>query len=669
MQYQGDERPPSNDARQLHSPEHATVPASLLPSVLGRLGLEDLEGLGIDTALAALKDDRISVRVAAVRSLEKRREASAIAVLVAALHDPAWEVRAAAVWALGEFGEQAPLEALMGAMEDADGSVRAAALRTLGAWGDRAPIEPLMQALDDSDWRVREIAALTVGEHRQQAPVEPLVARLNNEHAGVRKATRMALEHFAALVRTFLSRVVRDVVTPLGDARSAPGDGDVSSAPASPGSRQQSARTRPRRLVRIAEGTLAALIVAGIVASWLVIEHRLHSAQGSASPPSLTYHGPVDGPAVWSSDSTYLTLLTNASPAGETVLVWNRSTGQMTTHLLRAPGAHPQENQTVFAPDGQHFAFLARATNNNVAVQVWDAIAWRSILLTSYSSPSGYLDVSWSPDSTRIVIAGEDGAMQVWNVVTGIELVTCHVPQADYLPASEYMSPDGRHVIMGYGFQNTYVLDLSTCKLLTLPSSDSFYTYWSPRGDRFATISFTDASVVHVWDVQTGHNLANFHLAGSVSNIIWTPDGTRIIIASDQEVEVVDVASWRSVLQAIPASTIFQPVWALSPNGTRLASLSGANTVQLWDAVTGQKLTAYQTRGKSVKVMAWSPDSHSLAIGSKDGTLEVWSGDTGPQMYRGESSIVLNIAWSPDGKSIAVGGLDGSLWVWRIPAG
>src|SRR5437667_6358567 len=161
MEYKGDEQPSLNNAGQPHSLEQVTVPASLLPSVLSRLGLEDMTSLALtggDKQLAALKDEEISVRVAAVRGLEEQREANAIESLLAALHDSAWEVRAAAAWELGKFGEQAPLEALLRATDAEDGSVRSAALRTLGSMGDRVSLESLVRALDDSDWQVREIA-------------------------------------------------------------------------------------------------------------------------------------------------------------------------------------------------------------------------------------------------------------------------------------------------------------------------------------------------------------------------------------------------------------------------------------------------------------------------------------------------------------------------------
>jgi WD40 repeat protein len=718
MEYKGDEQPSLNNAGQPHSLEHIAVPASLLPSVLSRLGLGDMTSLtftGIDKQLAALKDEEIPMRVAAVRSLGEHREANAVESLVAALHDSAWEVRAVAVWELGKFGEQAPLEALMRAMDDEDGSVRAAALRTLGLLGDPVPIETLMRALDDSDWQVREIATLTLGELGEQAPLEPLLARLNDEHVGVREAARLALEQshpealsaitidplvipqesgsykapsareqeqlgtgveaearvkassngdstliqFTTHMRTLLSRVVRDVVAPLADTRSTYADEEVSDVIVS-----KPVPTKPRRLRHIAEGVLAALIIAGIVASWLVIQQRLHPSQGSSSLPLLAYHGHVNGPPTWSSDSKYLSILTDSSSAGETVLVWNRATGQVTKHILHALGAHPQENQTFFALDGKHLAFVERTGNNEEAVQVWDAIAWRSIL-TTYS-PFSFLNVLWSPDSTRIVIPAEDGTVQVWNVVTGHELVACHFPPIEYLTVTSYLSPDGYRILVGNGSQNMYVLDLTTCKLLTLPSIGSISTAWSPQGNRFATVSPTDARTVQAWDVPTWHNLASFHLTATVSDILWTPDGTRIVTSGGKEVDVLDVATQRIVLRVVPTSIDGQPIWALSPDGRRIASLSGANTVQIWDAVTGRKDNAYQSPGNTVKVVAWSPDSRTIATGSTDGTVRIWYADTAPETHHSDTSAVLNIEWSPDGKSIATGDLDGSIWVWKV---
>ncbi len=70
------------------------VPASLLPSVLRRLGLEGSPTTHVEEQIAALRNEERHPRGAA--SLE---------FCAAALRDPSWEVRAAAVWALGSLGE------------------------------------------------------------------------------------------------------------------------------------------------------------------------------------------------------------------------------------------------------------------------------------------------------------------------------------------------------------------------------------------------------------------------------------------------------------------------------------------------------------------------------------------------------------------------------------
>src|SRR6266851_1179508 len=716
MEHAGNEQPSSHDEGQLHSPGKAIVPASLLPSVLSQLGLGDRPALSLnqaDEVVAALKHEASAVRVAAVRALEQGGTSS-IEPLVAALHDSAWEVRAAAVWALGKLGEQAPLEALIGALADEDPSVRAAALRTLGLLGDRLPLGPIIRALHDPAWQVREIAALTLGERGEQALLEPLVTMLDDEHTSVREAARVALEqsHPEALSTIFTEPGVvpqgqpsneREMHSPPRMERSdyllfltrffgsvfgthtypsqetdhdqeAPGvDGRYETsarlgrAAGTQRTRRQAARVKPQRtFLHIAERVLVALMLVGLLVSWLVIEQRLRPSQGFSAAPLLAYHGHVNGPAKWSSDSNYVSFLADSSPAGETVVVWNRATGQVAKHMLHALQANPQENLTVFAPDGKHLAFIERVATNRVAVQVWDTIAWRSVLITYYSSPNGYLDVVWSPDSTRIVITGEDGTMQVWNVVTGNELVTCHVPPVDYLLESINMSPDGHSVNIGTTTQNDYVLDLTTCKLLTIPSSDSKTTYWSPQGNRIATISITDASMVQVWDAHTGRNLASFHLAAPVSKLVWTPDGTRIVISGDKEVEVVNVPTQQIVLKVIPTRIDLLPVWALSPDGRRIASLSGENMVQVWDTVAGARLNAYQSQGGRVEVMAWSADSQSIATGGRVGTVDVWNGNTITWTYGGNASAVWNIVWSPDGKFIAAGDATGGMWVWQV---
>ena len=193
MEYKADERPSlnGNGTGKLESLQHVAVPATLLPTVLSRLGLGDRPMAGGDQTVAALRDEKSHVRVAAVRSLGERREVSSLQFLVSALHDPAWEVRAAAVWALSAFGGQAPAEVLIEALDDEDGSVRAAALRVLAGVRGHVPSESLERMLDDTDWQVHEAVALTLEELGEQTSQGPLVTRLRDENTIGREAAQM----------------------------------------------------------------------------------------------------------------------------------------------------------------------------------------------------------------------------------------------------------------------------------------------------------------------------------------------------------------------------------------------------------------------------------------------------------------------------------------------
>jgi len=119
---------------------------------------------------------------------------------------------------------------------------------------------------------------------------------------------------------------------------------------------------------------------------------------------------------------------------------------------------------------------------------------------------------------------------------------------------------------------------------------------------------------------------------------------------------------------------------AWSPDGKSIASAaspagSDDNTVQVWDAATGNLQLTYRGHSEYVTSVAWSPDGKSIASGSWDKTVLVWDAATGNLQltYRGHSgsvnslNFVNSVAWSPDGKSIASGADDRTVQVWVAP--
>ena len=102
---------------------------------------------------------------------------------------------------------------------------------------------------------------------------------------------------------------------------------------------------------------------------------------------------------------------------------------------------------------------------------------------------------------------------------------------------------------------------------------------------------------------------------------------------------------------------------AYSPDGTRLAVASSIG-VWLYDTETYQEIALLTGHTSGVNSVAFSPDGSTLATGSYDNTIRLWNPNTGTHLrtLTGHTDWVYSVSFSPDGNTIASGSVERSHW-------
>jgi hypothetical protein len=440
---------------------------------------------------------------------------------------------------------------------------------------------------------------------------------------GARVATAAELDHLTACrrCRSLLAGFRRTSVVLTG----AWSDRELDRGPLLAGTAVRIGQVRPSRLVLSRDGRVNRVGTVGAVMAAVLV--------GVIATSGLVF---FNGRGLQPADSSSAASLAGLTPAAN-------GTPQRTGLVARLP-----RGQFSWAPDGRHL--LVVSADGSVAYDTFGNVVSR------YGQFEGWLDSSHlisgnghvaalgedytgGPKTNSWVVAGGHGAAAIIVAVPGCtgDPIIDWYKNGGYVRAQEKATPFG----------------------------------WSPDG-KLALLGHFDCSdpdaEIHGWkgpvdvvDFASGKVLAQ--LPAVRGSIAFNPSGTRVAAQSDENLEIVDIATGR--VKTVPSVRLLgwaddDRVYCLTSGGS-LASVGATASIADFGGVVVDWAVPSPT-GSTVEIDAGGRAIRIAAADAKTTLLDLSSADLKlpPTATEYQVSSLLERWWSPDGRLLVLPSADGT---------
>ncbi|HVS36179.1 MAG TPA: WD40 repeat domain-containing protein, partial [Gemmataceae bacterium] len=264
------------------------------------------------------------------------------------------------------------------------------------------------------------------------------------------------------------------------------------------------------------------------------------------------------------------------------IYLWDAASSQLITVLH---GHTSWIAALAITPDGKQIVSVA----NDESVRVWDATTGRGRKLpftaARLDAPHGHR-ISISPDG-RLLAVGEGQRVRLWDLQSDAEQAALPLSLTGVRIA--VFSPDGTRLAVAGTEPEVQIVAVATGEVLAVLRGHTQIVNavtFSPDGKRILTAS-QDRSV-RLWDAATGalQTVLGGARGGHTDTVyaaVFHPDGTRIATGGrDRAIRIWDTATGDELVR-LAGHTDYVFTLAFSPDGATLLSGSGDGSVRVWD--------------------------------------------------------------------------------------
>jgi sterol desaturase/sphingolipid hydroxylase (fatty acid hydroxylase superfamily) len=285
--------------------------------------------------------------------------------------------------------------------------------------------------------------------------------------------------------------------------------------------------------------------------------------------------------------------------------------------------------------------------------------------LTGHVGP--VLGVAVSSDGRRIVSAGEDGTIKLWDTATAEILLTLRGHTGPVRCVA--ISSDGQRIVSGGKDRCIKVWDVATEReVRSITGHESTVLSVALSADGRRALSGSADQTMRAWDTESGsQELSQRDDEAAVPSVALSADGELAVSAVRETARLWETTSGQ-VLQAMVGHKDLIYCVAVSPDGAQAVSGSFDCQVKLWDTQTGQQKLTLSGHTGAIYSVAISADGHTIASGGEDQTVKVWDVPTGRELLtlHGHTDAVTGVAVSADGSHVVSASRDGTVKVWDV---